>query len=93
MSLAQSLRYPERDYIAFDPFEGDRDVDVRMRTVKLVRARVDYSCWYGQSGDREPHTIKAGELHRYECALVDREYWGSYRICLPCMDKWFAEWR
>lgn len=89
------MKYPEHDYICFDPFEGDRDVDVRCRTVKLVRARGEHPCWHGDNRDVSdgPHTIKHGELHRYEKALIDREYWGSYRICIACMDQWFDEWR
>jgi hypothetical protein len=74
----------ERDYLAYDPFDGDRDVDIRCRTVKLVRARKEYQCYCGAA-------IKRGELYRYEVALIDREFWGKYRACLPCIDKWLEE--
>jgi hypothetical protein len=83
--------FPDQDYIAFDPCEGDRDVDVRLRTVKLVVARKEHSCFFGTGPYGDAHTIKSGDRYRYERALIDRDYWGQYRVCLPCMDKWLRE--
>lgn len=86
------LSFPESDYLSFDPFDGDRDVDVKCRTVKLVRARTEHPCFGGAEpnfGDK--HTIKPGEVYRYERALVDGDYWGQYRMCVACMDKWLTE--
>ena len=85
------LAFPERDYLAFDPCEGDRDVDVRCRTVKMVRARKEHPCFLGAGSYGDGHTIKPGEMHRYETALVDGDYWGKYRVCVACMDKWLSE--
>ena len=86
------LKFPDDDYIRFDPCEGDRDVDIRLREVKLVKARKEHVCFMGadpRHGDQ--HTIKPGETYRYERALVDGDYWGKYRVCVPCMDKWLTE--
>lgn len=86
------LAFPERDYLAFDPFDGDRDGDVRCRKVRLVVARKEHPCFGGADphfGDQ--HSIQPGDLHRYETALVDGDCWGKYRVCIACMDKWLAE--
>jgi len=84
-------RYSDQDYIQFDPCEGDRDVDVRLRTVKLVVARKEHECFLGTGPYGDGHTIKTGDRYRYERALIDSDYWGQYRVCLPCMDKWLKE--
>ena len=82
------LAFPERDYVAFDPFDGDRDTDIRCRTVKLAKARKEHACGGLERGGS--HRIFPGELHRYERAIVDGE-WSDCRVCLTCMDKWLTE--
>ena len=77
----------DEDYLRFDPFEGDRDVDVSCQSVKIVTARKEHPCWLGLSPDSKPHTIKPGGRARYEHALFEGE-WCSYYVCLNCMDKW-----
>lgn len=85
------LAFPEHDYLTYDPFGGsDRDADILMSTVRIVRARKEYPCFAGQA-DGSAHTIKPGDVYRSETALVDRDYWGKYRICVVCMDKWLTE--
>lgn len=83
--------FPDQDYIAFDPCEEDRDVDVKLRTVKLVVARKEHSCFFGTGPYGDGHKIKPGDRYRYEQALIDSDYWGRYCVCLPCMDKWLRE--
>ena len=80
------MKYSESDYVNYDPFDGDRDVDIRCQTVKLVKARVDHICVFSNP----PHTIFKGDMARYESALVDGR-WGSYYMCIPCLDSWFDE--
>ena len=82
------LAFPEREYIAYDPFDGDRDVDIRCRTVKLAKARKEHSCMGIERGGS--HTIFPGELHRHERAIVEGE-WRSYSVCVSCIDKWLTE--
>lgn len=82
------LAFPERDYVAFDPFDGESDPDIRCRTVKLARARKEHPCRGLERG--ASHRIWPGELHRYERAIVDGE-WSDCRVCLACMDKWLTE--
>lgn len=87
-ALPPTAQYTEQDYTAFDMFDGDRDVYVRCRTIKLVAARKRYACFGGECPGRERHDIQPGEVHRLERAIVDGE-WGQWRICIPCMGRWF----
>lgn len=85
-------RFRDSDYIRFDPCEGDRDGDIKCRTVGLVKARKEYPCFMGAEplyGDN--HTIKKGDTYRKETALVDSDFWGTYRVCVPCMDDWLTD--
>ncbi len=79
------MKYSKDLYIGFDPFDGDRDVSIRNKTVKLVKVRKPHECL----GERE-HTINNGEMARCESAIVD-EKWASFYVCIPCMDKWIKE--
>lgn len=88
--MAATLKHAEDDYLRFDPFEGDRDVDIRMRTVKLVRVRKPHRCQLG-IGEGAGHDIAIGELARHERALVDGDFWGSYYVCIPCMDHFLDD--
>lgn len=78
------MSHTDSEYINADPFFGDES-ELTLRTVKLVKARKEHAC-YGIGGEQN-HTIKPGERHRHERALVDGDFFGSYRICLPCMDR------
>ncbi|VVD95752.1 hypothetical protein PIN31009_01866 [Pandoraea iniqua] len=85
-SVVETLtRRTEAEYLTHDLFMGE-EADIKCRTVKLVTARKPHACWLGQALGAKPHEIAVGELHRYEKALVDGDYWGSYRCCLRCMD-------
>lgn len=84
-------KYPDQFYIQYDPFEGDRDVDVKMRTVRIVKARKEHKCWMGMCSPEKPHTINVGDRCRYERALIDSEKWCGYYICLPCIDAWLKD--
>lgn len=84
------MKYHFEDYIRFDPFEGDRDTDVKMRTVKLIKARAEHPCWMGLSPDSSPHVIKQGEMARFEKARVEGD-WCQYYVCIQCMDNWLDE--
>lgn len=75
------------DYINADPFSGD-EAELTCRTVAIRTARKEHSC-YGLSG-RCDHTIKPGQQYRHERARIDGSFWGEYRICLSCMDKFIA---
>lgn len=80
----------DADYLRFDPFDSDRDVDIRCRTTKLVTVRKAQKC-HGLDRETHGHEIAPGNRARYETAVVDGE-WGRYYVCLPCMDRWLNEW-
>ena len=79
----------DADYLRYDPFDGDRDVDIRCRTVKIVTVRKAQKC-HGLNYQTHGHVIQVSERARYEQAIVDGE-WGRYYVCLACMDKWLAD--
>ena len=79
----------DADYLRYDPFDGERDVDVRCRTVKLVKVRKQQKC-HGLDYESNGHPINPGERARYEQAIVDGK-WGRYYVCIGCMTKWLTE--
>lgn len=82
------MKYTDETYLRYDPFEGDRDVKVTARTVKIVTTRKSQRC--ANPDDGKLHDILPGTRARYEHALVDGE-WGSYYTCTDCMDRWLSE--
>lgn len=87
---SQSLKFNDSDYIQFDPCEGDEG-QVSCRTVRLVTARKEHPCFFGAAPYGDGHLIGRGDVYRYERALVDGDYWGTYKVCVPCMDKWLED--
>ncbi|PKM30202.1 MAG: hypothetical protein CVV07_07220 [Gammaproteobacteria bacterium HGW-Gammaproteobacteria-11] len=85
------MKYQPDMYLTWDPFEGDMDVDIRCRKVKLVRVRKAHVCHLSMGGPEPEHEIQPGEMARHESAFVDGSHWGSYYACIPCMDAWFDE--
>lgn len=85
-----SLTYSEKDYIDFDLFFGE-EADITCRTVKLVNVRKLHPCFFGLNGDE--HSIAPDDYARHEKALVDSDYWGSYYVCIPCLDREIADLR
>lgn len=77
------------DYLRYDPFEGERDVVIRCRTVRLVFTRKPQAC-FGLDRSSHNHAIPVGGKARYEKALVDGK-WGASYVCCACMDRWLAE--
>lgn len=86
--LTNSQKYTDADYLAFDPFQGD-EAKITLRTVKIRTARKKHLC-FTLSG-RQDHHIAPGQRYRHERARVDGSFWGEYRICLSCIDKWINE--
>ena len=85
------MAYTEQDYLGLDLFSGD-DAEITCRTLKIVKARKVHPCFFG-GGSGDGHTIAPGETARHEKALVDGAYWGSYYVCIPCMDREIADLR
>jgi hypothetical protein len=80
----------DADYLRYDPFEGDRDVNVKCRTVKMVTTRRPQDCMDPEDG--KLHPIEPGTRARFEKALIDGDFWGKYYVCVACMDKWLDQW-
>lgn len=74
----------DSEYVAFDPFQGD-EAELTCRTTAIRKARKQHAC-YTLNG-KQDHFIEPGQRYRHERALVDGDFWGEYRICLPCLDK------
>jgi hypothetical protein len=81
--------FSDEEYLRYDPFDGDRDVDIRCRTRKLVKVRKPQKC-HGLDAATHWHPINPGERALYEQAVVDGE-WGRYYVCLGCMNKWLTD--
>lgn len=79
--------YADTEYIRYDPFDGDRDVDVRARTVAIVTTRKPHKC---MSPGGAIHDIPSGTRARYETAIVEG-HWGRYYTCVACMDGWLRD--
>jgi hypothetical protein len=75
----------DKDYIAFDPFSEDRDVDIQCHKVSIVTTRKPHWCSAGCLIDND-HNIEAGQRARRERAKVDGQFGTCYQ-CLPCLDK------
>lgn len=80
-------RHTDQEYINADPFEGD-EAEMTCRTIAIRTARKAHLC-YGLAGQQN-HLIHPGERYRHERARVDGSFWGQYRICLGCMDRFMA---
>lgn len=77
----------ESRYVNHDPFDGDRDADLRLVQVRMVTTRKPHKCLGSIAGEVGPHDIPVGTRARFEKALVDGDYWGRYYVCTACMDR------
>lgn len=82
-----ALTHTEQEYIDVDLFQGD-EAELSCYMVKLVKTRKSHACFFGINGDG--HQIAPGDHARHERALVDGDYWGSYYVCIPCLDREIA---
>lgn len=81
------MTHTDADRIAYDPY-FDGDTDIKLRQVRIRTAKKEHPC----AGPYDPaHTIKPGERYRHERALIDGDFWGDYKICLCCVDRWLDE--
>lgn len=77
-------------YVEFNPFEGDRDVEIECYRVKLVTTRKAQWCSLSTMIGDKSHDIAIGTRARRESAKVDGRFGTCYQ-CLPCLDKMIAE--
>jgi hypothetical protein len=79
-----SAKHPDATYVSVDPFFGDES-ELTCRNVTMRVARKTHRCFSLEG--RQDHEINRGDRYRFESALVDGDFWGNYKICLPCMDR------
>lgn len=84
------MNITDDDRIEYDMMAGD-DTELRCRTVKMRTAAKEHPCFGGLVSNGDGHTIKKGSRYRHERALVDGDFWGEYRVCTQCLDKWIAD--
>lgn len=87
----EGLAYTEQDYLSHDLFFGE-EANITCRTVKIVKTRKAHPCFFG-GGNGDGHSIAPGDIARHEKALVDSDYWGSYYVCIPCINRDIANLR
>ena len=80
----------DEDRLDYDFLAGD-EAELQCRTVKMRTAAKEHPCFGGLGDSGDGHTIKKGQRYRHDRALVDGDFWGDYRTCICCLDKWIAE--
>ena len=84
------MKYNKDIYLEWNPFEGDRDTDIKVYEWKMVKTRKIHDCCLSLLVGDEYHEIPSGELAMREHAIVDGE-WESTYSCISCMDIWLEE--
>lgn len=82
------MKYTEEQMLDYDPFFGEEGV-ITLHTKKIVKVRKSHPCWFGLNRFRDDvnHLIEKGQKARFEKALIDGDYFGSYYMCLGCLEK------
>jgi len=80
----------DEDRLEYSLFQGEEG-DIRLHTKNMRTAAKEHPCFGGLGWPGDGHTIKKGDRYRHDRALVDGDFWGEYRICTQCLDKWIAE--
>ena len=80
----------DEDRLDYDFAAGD-EAELRCHTVKMRTAAKEHPCFGGLGDSGDGHTIKKGQRYRHDRARVDGDFWGEYRTCICCLDKWIAE--
>ncbi|WP_428719109.1 hypothetical protein [Undibacterium curvum] len=79
--------HTDKVYMRTEPLLDD--AELTCRTVAIRKARKQHMCL--SLSKETQHMIAPGERYRYERALVDGDFWGEYRICLACLDKFIDQ--
>jgi hypothetical protein len=85
MSVAQ---HSDEEYILTDPFFGD-EAERTCVSVTVKTARKEHACF--SIDGKQDHSIAPGQRYRHERARIDGSFWGEYKICLDCMDKFMDD--
>ena len=77
------MRHSDNVYLAINMFEGDEG-ELRLHTAKIVVAAKQHECTFTRD---DTHRISIGERHRVDKALVDGDFFSTYRSCETCMNR------
>ena len=84
------MKYSKIQYLHTNWFEGS-DENVACKSTKLVmKTRKVHACTFGIMDNNE-HNIPIGSEALYEKGIL-WEKWGSFYICVPCMEKHLDEY-
>jgi hypothetical protein len=80
----------DEQYANYDPFQGDRDVYIEFRRIKIATTRKPHKCMAAflsyEPMDLKEHDIPAGARAWQERGKVDGMV-GTCYCCLPCLDR------
>jgi len=77
-------KHTDAQYLLFDPFSGDRDVDIQFQKWAIVTTRTGHRCAAGDM-NRAPHEIAPGTRCWRESGKVEGKV-GSCWCCFRCLD-------
>lgn len=81
--------YSDEQRLRIDFWDGDRDVDVRQKTIKIVTTRKPQTCT-AHNGFKRAEEMPKGTRMMVERAIVDGEWCSAY-VCVGCVDAWLQE--
>jgi hypothetical protein len=81
--------YSDKQRVNSGMWDGDRDVDIRCQTTKVVTTRKPQTCT-AHNNFQGAEELPAGTRMVYERAVVDGE-WASNYACVACVDAWLTE--
>lgn len=87
--LFRKMRRTEHQYLDFDPFAGDRDVDIEFREISIVTTRTEHACLAAPT-DRVGHKIPVGQRAWKEVGKVEGRV-ASVFCCFECLDQLMDE--
>lgn len=92
MTTTNPTNHPQAKYLAFNPFEGDRDVSIEYRKVEIVTTRTAHWCAASTlvPPNYNEHDVPVGSQAWKESAKVDGQF-GTCYCCLPCLDSLMKE--
>lgn len=82
------MPYSDKQRLACDFFGGDRDVDIRAQSFKIVVTRKPHFC--PAHNEFKAEMVPAGTRMLVERAVVDGE-WGVNYVCVDCIDAWLKQ--
>ncbi len=84
------MPYSDEIFVRYNPFQGDRDITIECRKVRIVTIRKEQPCAAAHLSyepmDTQDHMIPAGSRAWKETAKAEGQF-GSCYCCLPCLAR------